>query len=542
MSYLDVLRDVEARGLSLSVSGTDLRLQGPQQRVDAELVGRIKAAKAELVAHLTAAAAAARAGGPAQAGGAPAPAGYPLTLLQRGYLIGRGDSVEIGNVASHVYHEYDGYWDVDRLESALRLVVARHGILRTWFTDDGRQVTEPAVDVRIERLDLRGLPPDEQQGRLAELREERSHRMLPVDQAPLVAVDVTLLSRDRMRLHVSTDGLILDRISMFRFFIDWWRCYTQGPVLANTGPAGDDVPFADYISALDAARGQPATRRSRAYWLLDRLDGLPPHPALPLRTNPAAITSPRFTQYTASLDQASWSTLKTKAASAGLDPATVLMAAYAEVLSRWGAGHRFTLTTAVENRLPIHPGIADALGNFSSTLLVEIGIDRHQTFTERAQALQTRLRRDLEHRHFSGIEVLRELARRDSGADSRMPYTFSSTIDGIREDIDGAAAELFWPEVYTSSQTPQVWLNALASESRGGVVVQVDAVNGLFPDGMIAAMIGGYCSLLESLAPGEAAWSATTFDLLPADQQERRTAANATATRPSGQLLHEAFL
>src|ERR1700722_12469792 len=109
---------------------------------------------------------------------------FGLTLLQRGYLIGRGESVELGNVASHVYQEFDGHWDLDRLESALRMMVARHGILGTWFTDDGRQVTEPAVDVRIEQLDLRALPPDEQQGRLAELREERSHRMLPIDRAP----------------------------------------------------------------------------------------------------------------------------------------------------------------------------------------------------------------------------------------------------------------------------------------------------------------------------------------------------------------------
>ena len=211
--HLDVLREVTQRGLSLTVVGTDLKLQGPRGRVDADLVERIRSAKPALVEHLTASAAARQ-------------NSFGLTLLQRGYLIGRGDAVEIGNVASHVYHEYDGHWDVDGLESALRMVVARHCILRTWFTDDGRQVTEPAADVRIERLDLRGLPPDEQQGRLAERREERSHRMLPVDRAPLIAVDVTLLSRDLMRLHVSTDGLVLDAISMFMFFIDWWRCYT----------------------------------------------------------------------------------------------------------------------------------------------------------------------------------------------------------------------------------------------------------------------------------------------------------------------------
>ncbi len=523
MTHLEVLREVERRGLSLTLAGADLKLQGPRQRVDADLVARIRAAKPQLIEYLTATEAA-RANG------------FGLTLLQRGYLIGRGDSIEIGNVASHVYHEYDGCWELDRLESALRLVVARHGMLRTCFTDDGRQVTQPEVDVRIERLDLRDLLPDEQQARLAELRAERSHRMLPVDRPPMIAVDVTLLAADRQRLHVSTDGLVLDGISMFMFFIDWHRAYLEG-----TSPPGEDVPFASYIAALETASGQAPARRSRDYWL-DRLDDLPPHPGLPLRVNPSAISQPRFAQYAAKLGPQAWSRVRATAASAGLTPTTVLLAAYAETLARWGAGDRFTLTTTVANRPPIHRDIASALGNFSSTLLVEIGIDRRHGFTERAQALQARLRRDLDNRHFSGIEVLRELARRHGAASARMPYTFNSTIGYLREDVDGSAVELFGPEVYTSSQTPQLWLNAFAFESHGGVVIQADAVERLFPDCLVEAMMSGYQDLLNRLAGDELAWSAETFDLLPADQRARRIAANDTATPPDEQLLPEAFL
>ncbi len=396
MNHLDVLHEISQRGLSLTVAGADLKLAGPKQRVDAELVSRIKAVKPELIEYLTAASAARQ-------------NGFGLTLLQRGYLIGRGESVEMGNVASHIYHEVDGCWDVDRLESALRMVVARHSMLRTCFTEDGEQVTEPEVDVRISRLDLRGLSEPEQQAMLGELRRERSHRMLPIDQAPMIVVEVTHLANGLMRLHVSTDGLVLDGISMFMFFIDWHRCYQTGQA-----PAGDDVPFADYVAALEAARDQPQTRRSRDYWL-DRLDDLPPHPGLPLAANPASIAEPRFTQCVASLGPEQWDQLKARAAAAGLTPTVVLLAAYAETLARWGAGSRFTLTTTIANRPPIHPNIAGALGNFSETLLVEVGIDRRQGFAERAQTLQARMRRDLDHRHFSGIEVLRELGRRDIG-------------------------------------------------------------------------------------------------------------------------------
>ncbi len=522
MNHLEVLREVEARGLELTVSGTDLRLQGPQQRLDPELLGQIKAVKADLIGYLAA----------VQSAEANA---FPLTLLQRGYLIGRGDSVEIGNVASHVYHEIDGCWDIDRLESALHLVVARHGMLRTRLTDDGRQVEELAADIRIGRLDLRGEPEAGQQERLSELREQRSHRILPYDRAPMMAVDVTLLTGDLMRLHVGHDGLVMDGISMFLFFSDWWNAYLSG-----AEPPGADVSFAKYVASLEAMRAKPPAVRSRAYWL-DRIDDLPPRPGLPLQANPSTITRPRFTQYVARLDPAAWAALKARAASAGLTPTGVLLSAYAETLARWGAGSRFTLTTTVANRPPIHPHISDAVGMFSETLLVEFDIDRQLSFAERAHALQTRLRRDIDHRHFSGIEVLRELAARDRSADTRMPFTFNSAIGYVRGDIDGSTLELFGPEVYTSSQTPQVWLNAFAFEQHEGLVVQFDAVDGLFPDQMISAMVGGYQAMLDGLVEAEA-WSQATFDLLPPEQRARRTAANDTAGPLPEQLLQDAFI
>jgi non-ribosomal peptide synthetase component F len=520
MSHLHVLREMAARGLSLTVVGTDLRLQGPRERMDPELVGRIKAHKAELLAHLA------------------QPAGFALTELQHGYLVGRGDVFETGNVASHIYHEIEGAWDIDRLEAALRAVVARHGMLRTRFTADGAQVEEPSVDIRIERVDLRGKP-DRDARRLA-LREQRAQRILPADSAPLLAATVTTLADDRMVLHVDHDGLIMDAISMFLFFRAWWNGYRDGP---SDGPS--DVPeasFEAYVAAVAAARTKAPAQRSRGYWM-DRLEDLAPHPDLPLRTSPSAIAQPRFTQHVVCLEAPEWAALKARAAEAGLTPSGLLLSAYAETLARWGAGSRFTLNTTVANRPPIHPRIAEAIGNFSETMLVEIEVDRRLTFRDRARAIQAGLRRDLDNRHFSGIEVLRELARRQGGAGpARMPYTFNSALGHGHGDLDGSVLELFGPEVYTSSQTPQVWLNGFAFEQHGRIVVQFDEVDGLFPEGLIDAMVGGYRSLLRQLLD-DAAWSATVFDLLPADQRARRWAANDTArSLPATALAHDGFL
>jgi pyochelin synthetase len=499
-----VLKELEERGLHLTLSGADLKLQGPRERMDPELIARIRAGKADLIAHLQ------------------SEAGFPLTELQRGYLVGRGELVEIGGVSSHIYHEIEGHWDLDRLEAALREVVARHGMLRTRFTPDGRQVEQPTAEVSIERVPIR--TPEDHLAR----RESWSHNVLPADQAPLIAVAALLFPENRMVLQVSTDGLIMDAISTYLFFRDWHRAYT-----------GDSIPdqqasFADYIAALEKARTRPSYEKSRQYWL-NRLDDIAPHPDLPLHTSPATITHPRFTQHTIRLEPPQWTALKSRAATENVTPTTLLLAAYAETLACWGAGPRFTLNTTFANRPPIHPRIADAIGNFSETMLVGIDLDRQAGFGDRARALQTQLRRQLDNRHFSGIEVLRELARR--GGSARMPYTFNSALGS--PGVDASTLELFGPEIYTCSQTPQVWVNAFAFEQHGRLVIQFDEVDGLFPPGMIKAMVTGYRSLLTQLL---GPWSPRTFDLLPEDQKQRRAAANDTATFfPETDLL-DAFL
>lgn len=523
MSPVQVLREIEARGLSITAAGSDLRLQGPQGRMDADLIKLIKAHKAELIAYLD------------------APGGFALTELQRSYLVGRGEHFEIGNIASHVYHEIEGIWDLDRLETALRSVVARHGMLRTRFTADGTQIEQASVDLRIDRLDLRGQSETAQHHRRMTLREQRSHRILPAEQAPLLAVEVTILADDRMVLHVSHDGLVMDAISMFLFFRAWWSAYHDGdPDPSDTDP-DTGMSFEVYVAALEAARTRAPAQRSRKYWL-DRLDELAPHPNLPLASSPSAIIHPRFATHFVRLDPPSWTALKARAAGAGLTPSGLLFAAYAETLAGWGAGQRFTINTTVANRPPIHPRIFDAIGNFGETMLVEVELNRRISFADRARALQARLRRELDNRHFSGIEVMRELGRRRGGtAQGRMPYTFNSALGYVYSDSDGSALELFGPEVYTSSQTPQVWLDVTAFEQHGGVVVQFDSVEGLHPARLIEAMVAGYQRLLVALLD-EAAWSATTFDLLPAEQKQRHRAANDTAAElPEFALLLAAF-
>ena len=80
MSHLALLAEIGARGLTITATGGDLRLQGPRDRIDAELVGRIRAGKPDLIEHLAAA----------------AQRELPLTALQRSYLLRPRRAVRAG--------------------------------------------------------------------------------------------------------------------------------------------------------------------------------------------------------------------------------------------------------------------------------------------------------------------------------------------------------------------------------------------------------------------------------------------------------------
>ena len=334
MSAESILKTVAERGLVLLRSGSNLRLEGPRSAIDPALVGLIRGAKSELIEHLRAAA--------TDDGGRIA-----LTPMQASYYYGRQDHFAMGGVSSHVYREIEGVFDAARLEAALSAVVARHGMLRTRFEDDATQVEVGAAEgppVQIAVADLRDLPRAAQQEARDRTRAEMAQQVLPANDAPLIDVRLTIFSDADMILHVSHDGLIIDGSSAFLFFEDWRRAYA-----APDDPGLHDalqISFFDYVRALAAAQAAPDYRRARDYWL-SRLDTIPPHPQLPLCGNPATMKAPVSVRHEFRIAPERWSALKAQAVRGALTPTAVLAAAYAEVLSLWGAGERFTLNLSL---------------------------------------------------------------------------------------------------------------------------------------------------------------------------------------------------
>jgi amino acid adenylation domain-containing protein len=463
---------------------------------------------------------------------------FPMTDVQHAYWIGRTSALEMGNVSCQVYAELEfAALDLDRFTLAWGRLIERHEMLRAVALPDGRQkILERTPPFSIEIFDLEREDAEMVKTHLENLREKMSHQTLEAERWPLFEVKASRKADGVTRIHFSYDMLFGDAWSIQILLRDLSTLYND-PTAAL--PALE-LSFRDYALAEQAICESELYTRAREYWLR-RLPLLPPSPELPTTYSPESIAHPVFKRRRGVLSKDLWSRFKACAAGAGVTPSVALAAAFAEVCGAWSKSPRFTLNLTLFNRLPVHPAVNEIVGDFTSLTLLAVDHTVEEHFSVRAARLQEQLWEDLDHRYFTGVEAMRELGRLRGGVGLLMPVVFTSTL-GVeavanREDSILSQGKM----VYGVSQTPQVWLDVQVTEEAGELAFNWDAVEAIFPEGMLDDMFGAYDQLLHTLASRADCWVERSRSLLPAWQLEQRAAVHSTDAPISDQLLHMLF-
>ena len=211
--------------------------------------------------------------------------------------------------------------------------------------------------------------------------------------------------------------------------------------------------------------------------------------------------------------------------------------------SGYGQNPRFTVNLTLFNRLPLHPQVNDIMGDMTSLSLLAVEEPAaYASFGARcprlAKAVVERSRPPFRQRrgdHARNGETATQLASQI------MPVIFTSVIGGSAQISDSLVRKF----VYGLTQTPQVWLDPQIFEDAGALIIAWDAVEELFPEGMLGDMLDGYCRLLRCLIDDETswheAWSETARRIVPTKQLEQRAAINDTGRPTTDDLLHTLF-
>ncbi|MET9263799.1 amino acid adenylation domain-containing protein [Amycolatopsis sp. NPDC004079] len=526
MTVGGLVTELEAVGVRLWEESGQLRFRAPRGVLTEERKQALRARKAEVLAHLRA----------DEVTVQPRPEAwhepFPLTDVQASYLLGRHSSFAYGGTGCHGYGELS-YRELDAaaLETAWRKVIERHDMLRAVVRADGVQQVLPQVpEYRVEVDDLRGAGEE----RLAEIRARMDHKTYDPGVWPLFELRV-VRTGDADLLLFSIDFMICDFVSI-QLLLDELHRYYADPAFEQP-PL--EITYRDYLFADRGRGGGSRYERDRAYWT-SRVGELPPAPDLPLREDHRSAP-PRFRRLATALDPREWAELRRRAGAHSVSPSGAVLAAYAEVIGRWSRNPRFTLDLTLLNRPPAHPQVNSLVGDFTSVNLLAVDPAPEAVFAERAGALQARLWQDLDHALYSGIEVIRELARRRGAAEALMPVVFTSAIGlGAQDDPDDPAAD--GRLVGGISQTPQVWIDCQNIERGGGLSTNWDVREGVLPEQVVEDMFSAYEALLRRLATSDDAWADVSPLELPRAQLDRRAEVNSTAGPLPETLLHEQVL
>lgn len=527
MNVADLLCDLRTQGISLWERDGELRFRAPKGAMTAERRESLRQSKAAILAHLRSR---------PTPGLHPAPRDryepFPLTDLQIAYVLGRRDSFAYGGVGCHGYGEISlSVVDLARLNAAWSTLLERHDMLRAVIGADGTQrVLKDIPWFTIEVLDLRQADPGHAIAELKTVRTRMDHRVYQPDQWPLFDLRVTMTPQGAI-LHFSIDLLIADFVSTQIILQDLEQLMAD----YATALPPIDVSYRDYVLAAQTARQSEEFAASRSYWMA-RLHDLPPAPELPL-LHIVDGGSPRFRRLNLELVPDQWSALCAQARALELTPSTAVLALFAEVIGRWSSRQNFTLNVTTQNRLPLHPHIDLIVGDFTAVELLAVAHDPKRRLQERADALQKRLWEDLDHRIFSGTDVLRELARRRRRAAGAFPIVFTSSI-GLGAG-SAAPRQGLGKLSYGITQTPQVWIDCQAIEDRGALKINWDVREGVFPPGLVEAMFEAFTDVLRRATCDRSLWDEREPVRIPAKRQEQRWNDDRAATPASGALLHE---
>ncbi|MFI6688544.1 amino acid adenylation domain-containing protein [Streptomyces sp. NPDC050485] len=522
----EIIADLRALGVELWEEAGQLKFRAPKGLLTDERRATLRAHKAQIVQLLAADADTVTVTADPAARHEP----FPLTDVQTAYLLGRQDSFGYGGVACHGYLEVT-YPSLTQgaLEDAWNLLIERHDMLRAVVERDGYQRVLPEVPRCVVRAaDLRDAPQHEVEAELKAVRAELGHRIYQTDTWPLFELRLTRTDGGDI-VHFSLDALIADWASAGVLFRE------LDTVLAGHAdqlPALD-ISFRDYLIAERRLRETGRYRRDRDYWLA-RADGLPPAPELP--SVQAETGGPvRFARHHTRVSSDAWAALRRRAGERGLTPSVAVLAAYSAVLRRWSRRDRFCLNLTLLNRLALHPQVPALVGDFTSVSLLDLAAPDGRTFAAHAASIADQLFSDLDHRLFSGVEVVREIARRRGREAALMPVVFTSAI-GLGAGPGSGTIGI------GITQTPQVVLDCQVTDDADGLTVNWDVRQGVFPDGLVEDMFAALRTLLGRLADGDEAWDETEPVALPQWQTSERTRVNDTAAPLPDSLLHHGIL
>ena len=490
MKTADIIDELDRKGIKLWTSEGKLKYSAPKGTMTADIMQLLKANKAQLIEEIE------RRTSEIKVISDPENRyeKFPLSEIQGAYLMGRSRNMEFGGVACHIYMDFIyPVMEREAVENAWNEVISSNDTLHSVISKEGWQRVLPEWQrFTVNENDFSQLSDEDAEKAVDDVKYRLGNEMFDTEKFPLFHIELSKL-RDKTIMHFSIDVLIADWTSIWIMLNEFEHCYFSGNELKKD----IGITFRDYIIAYQNITDSDKYLKAKKYWQ-GKISDLPPAPQLPVGHEEVF----EFERFNIVLPPNKWEMLRKNCSANGVTPVAALVTAYGSILERYSINKRFSLNLTTLNRMPLHENVNSIIGDFTSISLLSTDFSGKASFSERAAAVNKTLFEVLDNHLYSGIEVLREKARSNSGEKFFMPYVFTSAVSLI--DSEGAGMQGIYRSGIT--QTPQVFIDCQVMDGKFGLQVNWDVRKGIFPSGMPEKMFSLFSERLEKLSSDGSAW------------------------------------
>jgi natural product biosynthesis luciferase-like monooxygenase protein len=342
---------------------------------------------------------------------------YPLSPMQEGVLFHTVYAPETAVYFDQWNCILEGYMDVPAWQKAWQRVIDRHQVLRSAFIwgrkEESFQVVNRKVRLSWDQQDWRGLSEATIEGRLSSYLEADRGRGFELSRAPLMRYALIRIADDVWRFIWSYHQLLLDgwsRALVVREVIAFYDAFTGGAAAQFEQPR----PYRDYIAWLrmqDLAPAEVFWRRVlKGFNAATSLGAELGVQVLQERSQEEShersmIAVEDYRSVSVRLTEGVTSALKSLARDQRLTLNTIVLGAWAILLSRHSGEEDVVFGTVVSGRPPALAGAETMVGLFINSIPVRTRVLARVSFLAWLQTLQSALVESREYEYSPLVQV-----------------------------------------------------------------------------------------------------------------------------------------
>ena len=461
----------------------------------------------------------------------------PMSLGQQGMWLLHQSLPDPAIYNEPVAWHLSGRVDRETIRRVLRVIMSRHGMLRTAPAQQGETLVQRITGADDMALPWREivLPPHRQDEILNEQLLAEARQPFDLAEAPLWRVLWIQLGEERQVLAITFHHSIIDEWSQRLFFQEFGRLYAADGRSDRAGLPELPIDYADY--AIWQRSAGDGFARQRQYWQ-EQLRDLPPVLELPADKARPLEWSGAGAVHHFSLSGAVAGKFRELAGSGKTTLFTVMLAAFQVWLHRYSGQSDIVVGTPIANRE--RPEIQSVIGFFLNTLPIRTRLDGNETFHEVLSQVRETLRGAFSHADLPFAEIVETTVReRGRGHSPIYQAMFVLLEEGLPDlDMAGVTARQL-PSTTGTSKNDLTFSILAVGESWD---CQLEYASDGFTAGCAERMAGHLVELLRSIAEAPEK-PIRQLDLLPEAERQRMLVEWNRTERdyPRDRCVHQLF-